>query len=140
MRKSLKFSDSIKQIALAEQDEQVEDDTLCFVTGWGRTLTSDSREKLRGAFVPLINQEKCIKNYINFIYTVTDQMICAGFEKGQIDSCSGDSGGPLTAADKLIGVISWGYNCALPGYPGVYARVSAVREWIDAILTTQDEE
>lgn len=53
----------------------------------------------------------------------------------------GDSGGPLVAFDDsnknavLVGIVSWGKSllkgpCAEPNYPGVYARVQVVRNWI----------
>jgi Trypsin len=43
----------------------------------------------------------------------------------------GDSGGPILDADGFqVGVTSWGNGCARKGYPGVYARVSAVYDWI----------
>ena len=55
-------------------------------------------------------------------------MICAG-ETGR-DSCQGDSGGPMTCGGKHCGVVSWGYGCAVKGYPGVYAQTSAFITWI----------
>jgi trypsin len=33
---------------------------------------------------------------------------------------------------KLIGVVSFGMDCADPVFPGVYARISSVRQWIAA--------
>jgi secreted trypsin-like serine protease len=53
-----------------------------------------------------------------------------------IDTCQGDSGGPLMAFvdDRwvLAGITSFGYECAQPGYPGVYTRVSAFISFIQS--------
>jgi secreted trypsin-like serine protease len=44
----------------------------------------------------------------------------------------GDSGGPLVANNRLVGIVSWGEGCGLPQFPGVYTKVSEVRNWIAA--------
>ncbi|KAF0719735.1 hypothetical protein AaE_010420, partial [Aphanomyces astaci] len=67
---------------------------------------------------------------------VTDTMLGAGVE-GQ-NSCHGDSGGPLTieenGAVRLVGVVSWGFECGERGTPGIYERVSAARAFIEPYL------
>lgn len=62
-------------------------------------------------------------------------MLCAGLKKGGVDSCKGDSGGPLAALDRngqpfLVGVVSYGQGCARKGRYGVYARISAFGDFI----------
>lgn len=76
----------------------------------------------------MIDQNSCKTAYGK---QLTERMFCAGVKGvGGKDACQGDSGGPLVAKGKLHGIVSWGRGCALPGYPGVYTRVTAVRQWI----------
>lgn len=65
-------------------------------------------------------------------------MLCAAGispEGKVIDSCQGDSGGPLVAGDgaarRLIGVVSWGEDCA-SSFPGVYTRVASQYDFLTA--------
>ncbi|XP_058125599.1 trypsin-3-like isoform X1 [Anopheles coustani] len=126
----LSFSDVVQPVALPEQDEPVEDGTLTIVSGWGNTQSAaESNAVLRAANVPTVNQQECDQAYKSF-GGITDSMLCAGYKHGGKDACQGDSGGPLVAEGKLVGVVSWGYGCAKPGYPGVYSRVAVVREWV----------
>lgn len=73
---------------------------------------------------------------INF--NITENMFCAGMatpksDDGNNDACSGDSGGPLVCAGFLLGVVSAGYECGMSDFPGIYARVAAVRNWVGNI-------
>lgn len=74
---------------------------------------------------------------------ITSRMLCANLP-GK-DSCQGDSGGPLMYRPSeteryLVGIVSWGVDCATPLYPGVYARVSAFLDFFDSIVPVRVEE
>ncbi|GBN81143.1 Proclotting enzyme, partial [Araneus ventricosus] len=79
-------------------------------------------------------QEECRSTYERDLQ-ITDVHLCAGTLDGSKDSCQGDSGGPLVTVGKdkryyLIGIVSFGKNCALQGYPGVYTRVTEYLDWL----------
>ncbi|KAL6104473.1 prss56 [Pungitius sinensis] len=109
----------------------------CLVAGWG-SLYEDgpSADVVMEAKVPLLPQSTC-KNTLGK-ELVTNTMLCAGYLTGGIDSCQGDSGGPLIYQDRisgrfqLHGITSWGDGCGEKGKPGVYTRVSAFSDWIQA--------
>jgi transmembrane serine protease 9 len=98
------------------------------VAGWGNTdaFGSSFPEKAQEVDVPYVTNPEC--NSGNYAGMITDGMLCAGFPQGGQDACQGDSGGPMfmdvNGEVTLTGVVSWGFGCAQPGSPGVYARVS----------------
>lgn len=112
---------------------------ICYVSGWGKLKYGRGSlpEVLHWVRIPIENDDVCSNKYQG-LNEITNAMICAGYEQGGKDSCQSDSGGPLiclfNGKATLAGVVSWGIGCGTPGFPGVYARVSRVREWIDENL------
>lgn len=115
-------------------NRDIKDGTVLTVSGWGNTQNSlESRDVLRAVKVPKVNNDVC-ENAYNGFGKITNQMLCAGRAEGGKDACQGDSGGPLFRKNVIWGVVSWGYGCARPNYPGVYSRVSTVLDWINATI------
>jgi secreted trypsin-like serine protease len=114
------------------------------VAGWGNTVSSGNKypANFRVGNLVVFPDSSCGGSgkfevngvrFLGFNGSEVDPkvMICAGGANsaGQvIDACQGDSGGPLVATGSagpmLIGVVSWGEDCA-GKYPGVYTRISA---------------
>ena len=61
-------------------------------------------------------------------------MICAGYLEGGKDACVGDDGGPFVCNGQLQGIVSWGIDCAAPGYTHMYVRVCEYVDWIEKII------
>ncbi|XP_049312836.1 venom protease [Bactrocera dorsalis] len=110
-----------------------------FVAGWGAVkFQGPSSNVLRDVQVPIVTQQTCIRSYKaafqNLVFT--DRFICAG--NSHVDACQGDSGGPLMMPMLengayhyyILGLVSYGYECARPGFPGVYTRVASYIPWI----------
>jgi len=124
------ISDKINVICLPGPEAHNENETV-WVAGWGTT-------SFQGQTSPVLKQAalhtmpaRCGRV---FPYYDNQKQMCAGAHGGGHDTCQGDSGGPLMYESNgrwyLNGVVSYGHECALDGYPGVYARVSYYLPWI----------
>lgn len=120
----LPLSRTIQTIQLSKRVPTGEQGVL--VSGYGTTSTGGNiADYLMITRLKLIGFKKCQQK---FGKVLKGMMLCAGI-RGR-DACQGDSGGPLTYDGKLLGIVSWGYDCADVNYPGVYASVPALRSWI----------
>lgn len=130
---SFEFNDNVQLIVLAETQDIIIDGSYATILGWGVTNvdTLEEAEYLMEAHVPIVKQKICNRFMGG---QITPRMLCAGFQKGGVDACQMDSGGPLLYNNKLTGIISWGLGCAKPNKPGVYTRISNVLPWIKYVL------
>ncbi|NDU74556.1 trypsin-like serine protease [Actinomadura sp. DSM 109109] len=93
------------------------------IAGWGFTSENDLlNTRLRAARVPLPGAAACRRAYGDSFDPA--DMLCAGSQTA--DSCLFDSGGPLIANGRVAALVSWGYGCGKPGYPGAYARLTSL--------------
>ncbi|XP_029723493.2 serine protease grass-like [Aedes albopictus] len=141
LRHAVKFQDHIKPICLpVTADFQKMIFPRYILTGWGKTENDQLSDVLQKATLPRIDNEQCMQIFKrNQLYiTLTDKQMCAG-GKGFVDSCRGDSGGPLGMVGKLnkaprfiqFGVVSVGSNtCGTQNVPSIYTRVGQYMDWI----------
>jgi len=124
------FSSSvIGSIGLPYDGKEYSAGTVCTVSGWGTTSSGGSLASiLMKVDVPVVSDADCRGAYGQS--DIADSMICAGLDQGGKDSCQGDSGGPFMCGNELSGVVSWGYGCAVAGYPGVYTQTSYFVSWL----------
>ena len=84
-------------------------------TGVGQSLPNI----LQVGKVNLMNSDTCNQAYGDGCHMVGASSLCAAAPG--VDSCQGDSGGPLVLDGVQVGIVSWGYGCADPDFPGVYS-------------------
>ncbi|KAK6187553.1 hypothetical protein SNE40_005551 [Patella caerulea] len=126
-------SDYIRPICFADQDHTP--DEQCTVIGWGTLSEGGSVSgTLQEVTKPILADSKCSSDLGSNSY-YADSMLCSGLDNGGVDACQGDSGGPFfcerNGVWELVGVVSWGYGCARPGKPGVYADCWNLRDWVN---------
>jgi secreted trypsin-like serine protease len=111
-----------------------------FISGWGDNDidpdVQDQPEELLFAEIDVYADSVCSGSDSYGAAFISATMLCAGRNTAPgssgtpKDTCQGDSGGPLAritsglSVDFLIGVVSWGLECAQVDYPGVYTDLA----------------
>ncbi|XP_070069171.1 transmembrane protease serine 9 isoform X2 [Drosophila takahashii] len=108
--------------------------------GWGKTETGNLSDVLQTAEIYRLDKNTCL----NFFWGVlSDSQICGGSHNG-VDTCKGDSGGPLYSkvSDGVLGrqtqfgIVSFGaLEC---GGLGVYTDVMSHADFIERIVLESD--
>ncbi|KAH8301080.1 hypothetical protein KR018_000522 [Drosophila ironensis] len=127
---------------LPQPFQQLPKNVSCTVIGWGKRRNRDAvgTSVLHKATVPIISMKLCRKVYYD--YTITKNMFCAGHKKGMIDTCAGDSGGPLLCRDTtkpnhpwtIFGITSFGDGCGMRDKFGIYTRVPNYVDWVWSVV------
>eukprot|EP00096_Caligus_rogercresseyi_P008018 TRINITY_DN2626_c0_g1_i1.p1 TRINITY_DN2626_c0_g1~~TRINITY_DN2626_c0_g1_i1.p1 ORF type:complete len:448 (-),score=89.23 TRINITY_DN2626_c0_g1_i1:123-1466(-) len=121
--------------------------TRCWVAGWGKdSVTGNFRFIQNKVDVPLVSSGTC-QNLIKPAlarksqraaqrFRLDESELCAGGEAGK-DACDGDGGAPLVCQSSeglwhVVGLVAWGVGCAEKDVPGIYAKVSYFRNWIES--------
>ena len=104
------------------------------MVGWG---SKKKPNYLRQLPLPVVDLTTCKQSYAR--WTVTENMLCAGYKYESHDACNRDSGGGFLFLDKrerkfrwvLGGVVSWGYpGCGQTGKYSVFTNVARHMNWI----------
>lgn len=135
LSKKVVYRDNVRPICLVSDDLVRYHGENVTVAGWG-SLSEAGRQPstLQKVTLNVWENTQCAGSYGKSAPGgIIKSMLCAA-SSGK-DSCSGDSGGPLMhEKDGIVyqvGVVSWGIGCAKPEYPGVYTRVTALKNWIE---------
>nr|DBA29547.1 TPA: hypothetical protein GDO54_009769 [Pyxicephalus adspersus] len=126
------FNTRVSPVCLAGSSDVFNGGERCVTTGWGyvSASTQNTPSKLQQVALPLLSNTECQRYWGSRMQST---MICAGASGAS--SCMGDSGGPLVCqrngAWTLAGIVSWGSSTCSTASPGVYARVTALRSWVD---------
>ena len=134
------FTDKIQPTCLLRSKKVYDESNSYLVAGWGAIDTDPFSETRTNELrqIQITIMKECSTAYPTFDHR---KQICAGSKDYSKDSCKGDSGGGLfekldDSSNQwvLIGIVSFGRECALPDYPGVYIRVNAYYQWIQSAI------
>ncbi|WP_031146644.1 trypsin-like serine protease [Streptomyces erythrochromogenes] len=105
------------------------------VTGWGRTrqLAATLPEELQAVPLPVTTGDACKATYSEpgDPFSLTGRF-CAGPADGSKTICEGDAGGPAVRDGVVVGIVSGGRGCGLPGSPAIFSSTAYWGSWLQS--------
>ncbi|XP_045449066.1 chymotrypsin-1-like [Melitaea cinxia] len=123
----------LEKVEVIRLDEnELKDGEIVLLTGFGaQEPNGESTRRMHALNLTVFEQDVC-RYAMRNTRDVYDCMFCTFTKMGQ-GTCHGDSGGPLTKDNKLVGIVSWGIPCAV-GFPDIHTRISSHISWIRSII------
>jgi len=141
----LELTQRVWPACLPDQNEELKPELMATILGWGAISYHrqpdgkpqvERDDMLYQAAVPIVDFTECKNSYGDELES--HHVICAGYKEGRIDSCAGDSGGPLLVERDnkwhVYGVTSFGDECGKEGKYGIYSKTSAYVDWVKKIV------
>ncbi|KAF5284541.1 hypothetical protein FQA39_LY16991 [Lamprigera yunnana] len=131
---AIPFGGNAQPIVLPRQYESAPVNGVSTLVGWGYLVTDGQvSTTLQMVNLKIYIHEECEAAHPTVEW---EYNLCSGVDEGWKGQCSGDSGGPLTADGKQVGIVSWSEKpCGKKGYPGIYTRVSSYVDWINGKIS-----
>lgn len=107
------------------------------IAGWGQVVehTFFTSDILLSASLITVAPERCIEFFKRFgVKMDPNEIICAGGAEDGKDSCNGDSGGPMVHRGAVVGLVSYGEGCGVPGWPAAYVKLSHCMPWVRSTI------
>ncbi|XP_045451512.1 collagenase-like [Melitaea cinxia] len=120
------FNNNIRPVALATGSNQYVGVTAV-AAGFGST--SEISSVARHVSLQVIDNNTCARTYGTAV--VGSSILCTSNSGGK-SFCSGDSGGPLTVGNTLIGIASFLSARGCAAAPGGFARVTYFASWLSS--------
>lgn len=125
----LEFNDKVKAIALATEDDVIDEGSPVTVSGWGLQESGASPYKLQQVTMSVLSGAEC-ELQAGYGY---DSVICLEHPVGT-GACRGDDGAGVVNGSKLIGVVSFSFGSCGTKYPDVSSKVSYYSAWINSVM------
>ncbi|XP_050421565.1 venom protease-like [Adelges cooleyi] len=150
LNKNVEFSSYVRPLCL--NIDRSLTPTRAVATGWGQIQSGGpTSSDLLKVVLNNIPSSQCNVSYSSSVGhqlafgILEESQICAGHVDGGIDTCGGDSGGPIQIKNTKypcmytqVGITSFGKICGDKDAPGVYTKVAKYISWIEKIVWPKD--